>query len=239
MKERKKNLPNKTTIFIIIIILALIGVCIYGWTRPKYPTVVIVYQERYKQMNTPEYKQSLLEYTGLSGDEDYLEVLDFMRTKIRYPDPNNNPKENSWLNSIKRAELPIEIMKQIPPIGFRTNASDTRAVGRCGEFSLLYTGLLLATNHQVRLIIDCSYLTDSTTYKAAGDHVWVEVWTNQSIYPNRWYVEPIWIHIDPTEGKIDQPWLYGRDWEKEINLVYAVTDKEIENVTERYKYWSL
>jgi hypothetical protein len=49
-------------------------------------------------------------------------------------------------------------------------------------------------------------------YKSADDHVWVEVWDN-----NRW------IHIDPTEQRIDQPKMYAVDWNKEINDVVAIT----------------
>jgi hypothetical protein len=59
-----------------------------------------------------------------------------------------------------RAEMPIDIILQ--------------AKGRCGEFALLYNGLLLTNNYRTRIVIDCSELKDRSK-KAAGDHVWNEV----------------------------------------------------------------
>jgi hypothetical protein len=49
-------------------------------------------------------------------------------------------------------------------------------------------------------------------YKVADDHVWVEVWADNK-----------WIHIDPTEQRIDDPKMYVRDWNKEINSIVAIT----------------
>ena len=56
-------------------------------------------------------------------------------------------------------------------------------------------------------------------YKVADDHVWVEVWSE-----NRW------IHIDPTEQRIDQPKMYAIDWNKEINNVVAITKDDNGNM---------
>jgi hypothetical protein len=56
-------------------------------------------------------------------------------------------------------------------------------------------------------------------YKKAGDHVWVEVWSE-----NRW------IHVDPTEQVIDKPKMYVIDWGKEVNNVVAITKDDSGNV---------
>jgi len=96
------------------------------------------------------------------------------------------------------------------------------AVGRCGEFALLYNGLLLANGIDSRIIIDCSIATGNRT---AGDHVWNEVWLNET-----------WIHVDPTEGIFNDPGMYSSPerWNKEVNKVYAIHGNEIEDVTETY-----
>lgn len=106
-----------------------------------------------------------------------------------------------------RPELPIPILE--------------RGLGRCGEFVLLYTGLCLTNDIPVRLVIDCSAKTDNRT---TADHVWNEV-----------YVNGRWVHIDPTEKRINDPYMYVRDWDKNVNLVYAITDSEIIDVTDTYR----
>lgn len=57
-------------------------------------------------------------------------------------------------------------------------------------------------------------------YKKANDHVWIEVWAD-----NRW------IHLDPTEQRIDQSKMYAVDWNKEINNVIAITKNADPNVS--------
>jgi len=86
--------------------------------------------------------------------------------------------------------------------------------GRCGEFSILFTALCLAHNYRARLILDMS------------DHVWTEVWNDK---------EKRWIHIDPSEKRIDDPLMYERDWKKDLKEIYAFENGNVENVTERYK----
>jgi hypothetical protein len=86
--------------------------------------------------------------------------------------------------------------------------------GRCGEFSILFTALCLAHNYRARLILDMS------------DHVWTEVWDNEQ---NRW------IHVDPSEKKIDDPLMYERQWKKNLKEIYAFENGNVENVTKRYK----
>jgi transglutaminase-like putative cysteine protease len=86
--------------------------------------------------------------------------------------------------------------------------------GRCGEFAILFTALCLAHNYRARLVLDMS------------DHVWTEVWNPK---------QKKWIHIDPSERKINDPFMYERDWKKNLKEIYAFENGEKENVTKRYK----
>jgi len=86
--------------------------------------------------------------------------------------------------------------------------------GKCGEFGILFTALCLAHNYRARLILDMS------------DHVWTEVWNEK---------EKRWIHVDPSEKRIDDPKMYERDWKKTLKKIYAFENGGMENVTRRYK----
>jgi transglutaminase-like putative cysteine protease len=86
--------------------------------------------------------------------------------------------------------------------------------GRCSEFSVLFTALCLAHNYRARLVLDMS------------DHVWTEVWNLK---------QKSWVHVDPSEKKIDDPKMYERDWKKNLKEVYALENGSVENVTETYK----
>jgi len=86
--------------------------------------------------------------------------------------------------------------------------------GRCNEFSILFTSLCLAHNYRARLILDMS------------DHVWTEVWDKR---------QKGWVHVDPSEKRIDDPLMYERDWKKNLHEVYAFENGSTENVTKRYK----
>ena len=69
--------------------------------------------------------------------------------------------------------------------------------GRCGEFSILFTALCLAHKYRARLILDMS------------DHVWTEVWNSDL---------ERWIHVDPSEKRIDDAMMCERDWKKNLCL---------------------
>lgn len=86
--------------------------------------------------------------------------------------------------------------------------------GRCSEFSVLFTALCLAHNYRARLILDMS------------DHVWTEVWNPR---------QKRWVHVDPSEKKIDDPEMYERDWKKDLKEIYALENGQVENVTSNYK----
>ena len=86
--------------------------------------------------------------------------------------------------------------------------------GRCGEFSILYTALCLAHRYRARVVLDMS------------DHVWAEVWDDE---------RKSWVHVDPSEKRIDDPLMYERDWKKNLEEIYAFENGNVENVTKRYK----
>lgn len=86
--------------------------------------------------------------------------------------------------------------------------------GRCGEFSILFTALCLAHSYRARLVLDMS------------DHVWTEVWDNK---------QKRWVHVDPSEKRVNDPLMYERDWKKDLKEIYAFENGKTENVTRRYK----
>lgn len=85
--------------------------------------------------------------------------------------------------------------------------------GRCQEFAILYAALTLAHGYQSRLVFDIY-----------GDHSWAEV-----------KLQGIWIHVDPSEKKINDSYMYQRDWGKDLRLVLAFGNGTIEDVTANYK----
>jgi hypothetical protein len=85
--------------------------------------------------------------------------------------------------------------------------------GKCEEFSILYVALCLAHGYQARLVFDIY-----------GDHAWAEV-----------KIQGNWTHVDPKEKKIDDPYMYQRDWHKELKLVLAFEDSRFEDVTSKYR----
>lgn len=173
--------------------------------RLAYPSIVKVYKKRYREMAKPRYLQELVNYASFVLHDsfeglDWEGLLDWVHRHFEYTE-DELPKP--------RAELPIDVIVQ--------------GRGRCGEFALLYNGLLLANGHRSRLVVDCSTLRDRAK-KVAGDHVWVEV-----------FVDGCWVHVDPTERRINEPLMYALNWNKDVNLVYAVTDREIVDVTKAYR----
>jgi hypothetical protein len=86
--------------------------------------------------------------------------------------------------------------------------------GRCGEFSILYTALCLAHGYRARIILDMT------------DHVWTEVWNPR---------QERWVHVDPSERRIDDSKMYERDWKKNLTKVYAFENGISRDVTKNYK----
>jgi peptide-N4-(N-acetyl-beta-glucosaminyl)asparagine amidase len=58
------------------------------------------------------------------------------------------------------------------------------------------------------------------------DHVWTEVWDDE---------KKRWVHVDPSEKRIDDPFMYERDWKKKLRKIYAFENGKMENVTKQYK----
>jgi hypothetical protein len=169
-----------------------------------YPSIVNTYRQRYDRMATQEYRRQLIDHARFILHDpidglNWKQLLDWEHRHFKYT-KGELPKP--------KAELPIDIIVQ--------------AKGRCGEFSLLYNGLLLANGYQTRLVIDCSILQDKSK-KVAGDHVWVEV-----------LVDGAWVHVDPTEKRINQPLMYVLEWDKDVNLVFAISKEDIVDATKTY-----
>jgi transglutaminase-like putative cysteine protease len=85
--------------------------------------------------------------------------------------------------------------------------------GRCQEFSLLYVALCLANGYESRFVID-----------VYGDHTWAEV-----------KLQGVWVHVDPSDQIVNDPYRYERDWHKDLPLVLAFENSSCEDVTTNYK----
>jgi hypothetical protein len=185
---------SKKKILLILLVIIFGGYAGWQLLMPNEP-IVNLYKWKYEEMSKPEYLQSLRDFCD-NNLHDSIKNLNYSQL-ITW--------EHKYLTytsyEFKREDMPIAILKSY--------ITDKIAFGRCGEFALCYNGLCLANGYKTRLIIDDSKATGN---KTAGDHVWVEVWAD-----NRW------IHIDPTEQRIDQPKMYAVDWNKEINNVVAIT----------------
>lgn len=193
---------SKKKIALIFLATILCGYALWQLLLPNDPTVNI-YKLRYEQMSKPEYLQELRNYCryNLSDPIDnlnYTELVAWLHRHLEYT-----------TYDFVRREMPIEILDAIDPwIG--------RAYGRCGEFALCYNGLCLANGYKTRLILDESKATGS---KQAGDHVWVEVYDNQT-----WHPVEVTQSYEGTSGLIiDQPKYYRDVWNKEINTVIGIT----------------
>jgi len=169
-----------------------------------YPSIVSVYRKRYDDMATFEYRQKLGDYARFVL-HDPFEGLNWQEL-LEWEHRHFEYTKDELPKP--RAEMPIAIIQQ--------------AKGRCGEFALLYNGLTLANGYQSRIVIDCSMLNDKSR-QAAGDHVWVEV-----------LIAGAWVHVDPTEKRFGRPLMYAGEWSKDVNLVYAISEKDIVDVTKAY-----
>lgn len=85
--------------------------------------------------------------------------------------------------------------------------------GRCGEYANLFGVFCKSVGFETRYILDFT------------DHVWVEVWSNET---NRW------IMADGCEGTIDEPSMYEKGWGKNLCYNIAFTTDSVADVTKRY-----
>ncbi len=86
--------------------------------------------------------------------------------------------------------------------------------GMCREFSVLFTAACLAQGYRARIILDLS------------DHAWTEVWSTE---------QGRWVHVDPSEKRIDDPEMYEKDWKKRLEEIYAFENGVMEDVTKNYE----
>jgi hypothetical protein len=214
-------------IFVIALII-LVGIGIYEAVLPMMGDLVTQYTYFYDSMSKPDYLIKLLDYIDNTlrdpiGGLNYTQLLTWEHRHLEYI-----PTNVTFL----RRNMPIDILS-------KTVQANGKAMGRCGEFALLYTGLCMANRLQVKLIVDeSSFINKSKS--AAGDHVWNEVWDNSFVF---WIQGTTftgkWVHVDPTEQRINDPQMYVRDWNKDVNLVYAIWyngkhDTVVKDVTEEY-----
>jgi len=221
---------------IILFIIGLItGPLVKLFMGSPYPHIVTRYQYRYRQMSDQSEKDRLIAYTrSVMNDSieglNYTELLELEHRYLMYPSESFKAIWEAKVNTEGRPEEPIKILTS----QFRVYIQEderVKVMGKCGEFTLVYCGLLLANGIECRLVVDCSVKTDNRT---VGDHVWVEVYVCE-YKENLRQIIGKWLTIDPTENKIDQPDLYAVKWNKNVNRVYAITTDEIIDVTDTYK----
>lgn len=87
-------------------------------------------------------------------------------------------------------------------------------LGRCGEFSIAYTAICLACDWKARIILDMT------------DHMWTEINLGSSL----------WLHIDPTQQRINDPYMYERDWKKDLTEVWGIEADYCERIEEKYQW---
>lgn len=211
---------DKTTIIVLVLLTLFVGTLVYSFVKPTLPVGIYFWRRIYKRITTPDYNQKIRDHLpnyGLTEKNLTIRQLHgFLHERVNYSNPDDID-EDGLPPFFRRSKDPIEIL-------FMTR------MGRCQEFTVAYTGLLSAYGHKVRMIIDNSKVTDSSSGKRAGDHMWVEVFINDK-----------WTHIDPIEANFDtgyainEPSMYALKWNKDINKIYAI-DEEIEMVTENYKF---
>lgn len=89
-------------------------------------------------------------------------------------------------------------------------------LGRCGEFSDVALGVFRELGYDSRLVIDHT------------DHVWVEL---NLPGPEG---QAVFTHADPSEGILDQPFLYQDNWKKSLTFVFAHTADSVEDRSNIY-----
>lgn len=146
-----------------------------------------MYQEISIRLTDPSLLQRLRDL--LSEKLTLTELLDWVHNKLKFDK-----------GEITRHNEPFEILKY--------------GLGKCREFSVVYTAVCLASGYRARLILDVS------------DHAWTEVWDS---------TRKIWVHVDPSERRVNDPLMYERDWKKNLQGIYAFEGGQIVDVTCNYK----
>lgn len=82
--------------------------------------------------------------------------------------------------------------------------------GRCGEYSMCALALFECLGYNARWVVDWA------------DHVWVEV-----------EVRGRWVHCDPCEAAVDEPFIY-EGWGKKPTYIVALGRTQVQDVTSAY-----
>ncbi len=127
-------------------------------------------------------------------------------------------KDSISSEAIEKLSKHVKETVAFKPIQNRTyKPSDIqkRREGTCSEHSFIYVALARSVGIPTRLVAN-----------PGEDHVWAESWDHSK---NRW------VHVDPSEGIVDDPDFYEREWNKDISYVYAPKfDGSIEDITKTY-----
>ena len=164
-------MSKKITITAILLIVLLIaGIVYYEKTRDIYKVEKLHWQAVMKDISSNQTKHNILNHFS-GGAQDYYRgnytrILEFLRRYVFYTEED-----------FPRSEDPEWIIWSLH-------------LGRCGEFSIAYTALLLAFDMDARLVVFLPY-----------DHMITQVSINGT-----------WLSVDPTEGRINQPYLYRDSW---------------------------
>jgi len=208
----KKYLFHK--ISILLIIVAIIGGLAYREILIReYPLSIRHHQNIIQKICTEEYRENFLDvYPELEGNNmDVDTLLSWLHIKMKYPETD---AEHGILNDFRINSIDHEDPITIIDFG----------LGRCGEFSIAFTAVLYAQGYTPRMVVDSSLDSPLNGNITDGDHVWVEYWYNG------------WIHIDPTESRINDPLMYERDWGKIVTNVWGIEKGSCERIEERYQY---
>jgi len=197
-------MSKKTYLLVAFLIsLLLAGIIYYETTRDKYKVDKIHWIEVMQNISSNDTRQRLssrfLPEEKSFWGRNYTYLLLYLRSHVLYT------KED-----FIRSEDPEVIIWSLH-------------LGRCGEFSIAYTALLLAFDFDARLVVAMGF-----------DHMWVEVQSNGQ-----------WIHTDPTQGIVNNPFIY-KQWEKSDGIsrpidgdhpIFAFqTDGTVVDVTGSYVY---
>jgi len=117
----------------------------------------------------------------------------------------------------------FEYARMHGPIGLlKTVQRRDRFMGQCEEFSRTGYALLSSLGYEARYVLDFT------------DHVWLEVkmLPKGGVAPAPQTTQ--WVHVDPSEGIVDEPLMYERGWGKELTMIFAFTPWSVEHVTATY-----